>query len=102
MQIGVFKTMTEFIAIPSITIICYLVAEAFKGFVTTARHKHIPALCGIVGLALGAVSYLAVPGFIPATNIIDALAIGIVSGFAATGVHQLYRQEAGKSSGDGK
>ena len=87
--------MTEFIAIPSITIICYLAAEAYKSFVTADRHKHIPVLCGVTGFILGVLSYYTVPGYIPASNLIDAVAIGIVSGFAATGVHQLYKQESG-------
>jgi hypothetical protein len=32
-----------------------------------------------------------IPDF-PATDYLTAIAVGIVSGFAATGVHQVYRQ----------
>lgn len=45
-----------------------------------------------MGAALGAVCLaLDVPDF-PATDYITAVAVGIVSGLAATGVNQVYKQ----------
>ena len=48
--------------------------------------------CGVSGGLLGiACMALAVPDF-PATDPVTALAVGIVSGFAATGVNQAAKQ----------
>ena len=51
----------------------------------------IPVVCGFVGGCLGVVALHVIPDF-PATDYLTAIAVGIVSGFAATGVHQVYRQ----------
>ena len=50
---------------------------------------------GTVGALLGALClYLGVPEF-PATDIVTAIAVGIVSGLAATGVNQAIKQMKG-------
>ena len=52
----------------------------------------IPILCGVVGGALGAVAKaVGMPDF-PAGDYITAVAVGIVSGLAATGVNQCVKQ----------
>jgi len=43
---------------------------------------------------------LSIPDF-PATDYITAIAIGIVSGLAATGVNQIYKQLTKKDNGNG-
>jgi hypothetical protein len=48
-------------------------------------------ICGSVGALLGIVGLYLMPDF-PATDIVNALAVGIVSGFAATGINQIYKQ----------
>ena len=80
-------------AIPVIVIICYLVAEAVKA--TALDNKWLPLLCGISGGLLGMLAMAVMPEF-PAHDILTALAYGIVSGFAATGVDQLFKQLGGK------
>lgn len=85
--------MTDFIAIPAITVLCYLGAEAFKALVSEDKHKHIPVLCGACGGILGVVCYLFITGYIPADNVLVAAAIGVVSGWAATGANQTIKQE---------
>lgn len=77
-------------AIPVITVICYLIAEAIKA--TALDNKWLPVICGSLGGILGVVALYASPSIIPATDILTAIAIGIVSGFAATGVHQAFKQ----------
>ena len=77
-------------AIPAITVICFLMAEVVK--ITPLDTKWIPVICGSCGGILGIVAMYTAPDTIPATNWLMALAIGIVSGFAATGVHQAYKQ----------
>lgn len=76
-------------AIPVITVICFLVAEGIKA--TPIDNKWLPIICGTFGGILGVVAMFVMPEF-PAVDILTAIAIGIVSGFAATGVHQAYKQ----------
>lgn len=85
--------MFDFIAIPAITVICYLLAQAYKSFAPEDRYKHIPVLCGAAGGVTGVICYLFIPGFIPAENVLVAAAIGLVSGWAATGANQSIKQE---------
>lgn len=77
------------VTIPSIIIICYLFAQAVK--TTKLDNKYIPTICGVLGAILGPVAMLIVPEF-PATDILTAIAIGIVSGLSATGVNQIFKQ----------
>lgn len=89
------EIMETITAIPAITVLCLLGAQAVKSW-SSLDNKHLPALCGALGLILGVASFLLYPSFIPAENAIVAAAIGAVSGWAATGVNQLYKQEGGK------
>lgn len=77
-------------AIPVITVICYLIAEAIKA--TALDNKWLPVICGSLGGILGVVALFVSPTIIPATDVLTAIAIGIVSGFAATGIHQSVKQ----------
>ena len=79
----------EGITIWAITVICFVLAEAVK--LTSLDEKWIPVLCGIMGGILGVVASYVMPNY-PADNILDAIAIGIVSGLAATGAHQIGKQ----------
>ncbi len=76
-------------AIPVITVIVFLIAEAIKA--TALDNKWIPVICGFCGGCLGVVALYGMPEF-PAHDILTAIAIGIVSGLAATGAHQVYKQ----------
>lgn len=84
--------MTEFVAFPVIVIICYLVGFTCKKIGNEALDKFIPSICGVLGAILGVVIFLTIPNFIPADNWAMAIAIGIVSGFSATGINQIYKQ----------
>lgn len=75
----------------AITVICFVVGAWLKAFAPSGSNKAIPAALMSLGAALGLVGFFAVPGF-PAGNILDALAVGAVSGAASTGIHQIYRQ----------
>lgn len=88
--------MTDFIAIPAITIICMLGAQGYKSIAPQRMYRHIPVLCGALGLILGMVSYWCIPGYVPAENPLVAAAIGAVSGWAATGVNQIAKQYKGE------
>lgn len=84
--------MTEFATVPAIIVVCYLIAEIVKRITPDKEDKWIPCICGFCGGVLGIVVFYTIPGFLPASNWLTALAIGITSGFAATGVNQVYKQ----------
>ena len=83
-------------AIPVITIIVFLIAEAVKA--TPLDNKWLPVICGAVGGILGVVGMFLMPEF-PAKDYLTAVAVGIVSGLAATGAHQIYKQLSAGSGG---
>jgi hypothetical protein len=79
-----------FAPVAAITAICYLAASILKA--TSLDHKWLPSICGILGGVLGALAmFFDMAGF-PAADWITAVAVGIVSGLAATGVHQIGKQ----------
>ena len=75
-----------------ITVICYLVGQAVK--VTGLDNKFIPVIVGAAGGVLGVVGMLIMPEF-PAGDYLTAVAVGIVSGLAATGINQCVKQMGG-------
>ena len=78
------------VGVAGITVICYLVAMIVKA--TQLDSKWIPVICGTVGAILGAVAFAtSLPDF-PAKDILTAIATGIVSGLAAIGANQIYKQ----------
>lgn len=84
--------MTEFVAFPAIVVICYLIGVICKTIGNETLDKFIPVICGVSGAILGVIMFLTIPNFIPADNWAIAVAIGIVSGFSATGINQIYKQ----------
>ena len=83
-----------FTAVPCIVVLCYLSAEIFKCFDKNEDHKRfLPVISGCLGLVLGLVAFFTTPSVISAaTEPFTAAAIGAVSGFAATGINQVYKQ----------
>lgn len=79
-----------------ITVICFLVGQAVK--VTGLDNKYIPIIVGAAGGVLGVVGMLVMPDF-PAADYLTAVAVGIVSGLAATGINQVYKQLSGTKEG---
>ena len=76
-------------AFPTIVLICYvagMIARASK-----VPNKWIPCVCAISGAVLGVVGLLTVDSF-PATDYLSAVAVGTISGLAATGVNQVFVQ----------
>ena len=76
-------------AIPVITVIVFLAVEAVKA--TPLDNKWLPVIAGSFGGVLGVVAMFVMPDY-PGKDILTAIAIGIVSGLAATGAHQIYKQ----------
>ena len=75
--------------VTGVTVICYLCGLAVR--LSRLDNKWIPLLCGVCGALLGAAGLRWMPDF-PASNWIDALAVGAASGLAATGLDQLGKQ----------
>ena len=75
--------------VAAITVITYLIGSAVKA--TSLDNRWIPSICGTVGGILGVLAIRIMPDF-PATDYITAVAVGIVSGLAATGVNQIGKQ----------
>ena len=73
-----------FIAFPAIVAVVYLVGATLNAINNPKLDRFIPVICGFVGGVLGVVVFKTIPGYIPAENWLMALAIGVVSGFAAT------------------
>ena len=77
-------------SVAAITVICYLVGLIVKA--SGLNDKYIPICCGVAGAVLGLVGlYLGLPDF-PAADPVTTLAVGIVSGLAATGINQMAKQ----------
>ena len=72
-----------------ITVICYLIGMAVKA--TAIENKWIPIIVGVSGGVLGVVGMLIMADF-PETDYLPAVAVGIVSGLASTGVNQIAKQ----------
>lgn len=83
--------------VAAITVICLLMGQAVKA--SGLDSKWIPVLCGVAGLALGVLGMGIMPEF-PAEDPITAAAVGIVSGLAATGANQAFRQMRSDGSGN--
>ena len=81
-----------FVPVAAIAVLCYLAALLIKA--TSLPNKWLPVLCGALGGLLGVVALYIVPDY-PASDLLTAIAVGIVSGLAATGANQIYKQLKG-------
>ena len=75
--------------VAAISVIAYLLGEVAKA--SRLDNKWIPIVCGVAGGLLGLLGMAVMPAF-PAEDVITALAVGIVSGLAATGADQIIKQ----------
>lgn len=80
---------TEIVYVAVITIISYLIAQGVKA--TSLDNKWIPVICGISGAIMGYIGLQVMPGF-SANDPLTEIAVGVVSGLAATGSHQIAKQ----------
>lgn len=86
------------VSVPAIVLICYLVGMGVK--VSPIKDEFIPVIVGAVGGVIGVVAFLiGMPDF-PAGDVITAIAVGIASGLASTGINQLYKQFKKKLKGE--
>ena len=81
---------TQVPTVVAIIVITYLIGYASKQ-IPQVKDNIIPIIVGVAGGVLGIVGMFVIPDY-PANNILDAIAVGIVSGMASTGVNQIYKQ----------
>lgn len=79
----------------AIVIITYLIGMLAKAIVAI-KDEWIPVIVGVAGGILGVIGMHVIPEF-PAQDWMNAVAVGIVSGLASTGVNQAYKQLFTKS-----
>lgn len=76
-------------SVAAITVIAYVFGMVVKA--SPINDKWIPIICAVVGGALGVAGMHIMPEF-PVNDVISAVAVGIVSGLAATGFNQALKQ----------
>lgn len=74
-----------------IVTICYVLGLGCKAY-HKIQDKWIPVIVAFCGGVLGVIGLYTMPDF-PAGDVINAVAVGMSSGLAATGVNQLYKQQ---------
>lgn len=77
-------------SVAAITAIVYLIGMAVK--TTGVADKWIPTICGAAGLVLGVVAWTVGVKDFPAHDWLNAAAVGIAPGWAATGLNQSVKQ----------
>ena len=81
---------TKVSTVVAIVVITYLIGLGAKA-IPQIKNNFIPIIVGIAGGILGVVGMYVIPDF-PATDVLNAIAVGIVSGLSSTGVNQIYKQ----------
>ena len=81
---------TQVSTVVAIVVITYLIGYAAKQ-IPQVKDNLIPVIVGVTGGILGIVGMYVMPDF-PANDILNAIAVGIVSGLSSTGVNQIYKQ----------
>ena len=84
----------DFIYVPVITLVCYLIGEIYKVLFKSKEdlYKLIPILVILFGGLVGLVMHLVEPSYLKVESIVSALEIGLISGAASTGMHQMVKQ----------
>ena len=88
--------ITSVSTVVAIVVIAYLIGLAVKA-IPQIKDNYIPIIVGIAGGILGIIGMYVIPDF-PANDILNAIAVGIVSGLSSTGVNQIYKQQVKKDA----
>ena len=90
MEAKIKMDITSVSTVVAIVVITYLIGLGAKA-IPQIKDNYIPIIVGIAGGILGVVGMYVIPDF-PANDILNAIAVGIVSGLSSTGVNQIYKQ----------
>ena len=90
----------ELESISLIAFLTYLAGEIYKVIFKKNQklYKLIPIIVTLLGGLLGILIYLTEPSVIDATNIYNALEIGLISGASSTGVNQIVKYIKGDNN----
>jgi len=86
--------MDSFIVI-GIVVICYVIGEVYKSLVkfNESKYKYIPVIVMVSGGIIGLICYLIDRNIIfNASNVLEAVVIGIASGSVSVSTHQVIKQ----------
>lgn len=80
--------------LPGLVVIIYIFVEiAKKTFLKSDKSRNtIPLISAILGVVLAVAIFYLAPEIIFCSNVLEAVAMGGMSGFAATGCNQLYKK----------
>lgn len=90
MEVKIKMDITSVSTVVAIVVITYLIGLGAKA-IPHIKDNYIPIIVGVAGGVLGVVGMHVIPDF-PANDILNAIAVGIVSGLSSTGVNQIYKQ----------
>lgn len=76
----------EFLPVAAVTVVSFFVT--FSARAAGLPGRWLPVVAGASGLVLGLAGHFM--GWFPADDPVAAAAVGVVSGFAATGGHQAF------------
>lgn len=82
--------ITQMGTVLAIVVITYLIGMGVKQ-IPSIKDELIPVIVGIAGGILGVVGMYVIPDF-PVDDVLNAVAVGIVSGLASTGANQVFKQ----------
>ena len=85
--------------IASIAIICYILGGFLKGIGNEKLDCLIPDIVAVFGGGIGVLAFYTIPGYLSATNWLDALAVGAASGLVAVGINQIVKQSSKLNAG---
>ena len=89
MEVKIKMDITSVSTVVAIVVITYLVGLGAKA-IPQIKDNYIPIIVGVAGGVLGIIGMYVIPDF-PANDILNAIAVGIVSGLSSTGVNQIYK-----------
>lgn len=82
--------LSNCVTVLPIVIICYVIGLLCKA-INNIPDKIIPVIIAVSG-GIIAIPAMYIMADFPATDVITAISIGIMSGLASTGVNQIYKQ----------
>ena len=80
----------DFVPVAGIAVICYFIGIGIK--VSPIDDKFIPLIVGVCGGILGVVGLMTGMPEFESVHVLNAIAIGIISGLGATGIDQTFKQ----------
>lgn len=94
------EIIERYATVPAIIILCYFVGYLFRTVTgdKTESNKYIPVVVMAAGIILAIIGQVAFPEYIKAANVLEAAAIGVVSGLASTGINQVVYKTFGKGA----